>query len=280
MQSRDQFFSFSPKDPLLKGKIAYYYIHYSDDPKNDLSFQYFPHFRNALTVYLNADLKLEGMNSRVKEGARGNYNCIFSKNYSESVSVRILGRFWKLGIAFEPLGYNHFIPKPLSEWLYSGQNDVSVLEADLESIVLNCYQSNPESCVEILDAYFLLRMSPLKDGNRLRQILHFLMDVNTERNVQELSAELNLDRRTLLRLVQKHLCTSVKEYQQLVKFRLALNNYIEAGKETTFTELAYNHRYYDQPAFIRHFKKITDKTPRNFFKHIHRFGTFDTYWAK
>jgi len=280
VKSRDHFLSFSPKDKRLKGKIAYYYVHYSDDPENDLSFRYFPHFRNALTIYLNARLKLEGMNSTVKEGATGAFNCIFSKNYTESVSVKIKGRFWKLGIAFEPLGYNQFIPKPLSDWLPSGKNDVSVLESALKPVAIDCFQSNPDGCVEILDTYFLQRLSALKDENRLKQILNLLMDVDTERNVQELSADLNLDRRTLLRLVQKHLCTSVKEYQQLVKFRLALNNYIEAGKETTFTELAHNHRYYDQPAFIRHFKKITGKTPRNFFKHIHHFGTFDTYWAR
>ncbi len=220
------------------------------------------------------------MNSVVKEGQPGAYSCIYSRNYTESVSVKISGKFWKLGIAFEPLGYNHFIPVPLAEWIPNGQNDVSDIEIELREVAQACHLARMDECVNLLDSYFLKRLAIPENHEVMTRIVSSMMNVDVEQNVQELAEYLKLDRRTLLRLVQKHLCTSAKTYQQLIKFRLALNEYIEARAKTSFTQLALNHRYYDQPAFIRHFKKITGKTPRAFFQHIHQFGSFDTYWTK
>ena len=113
----------------------------------------------------------------------------------------------------------------------------------------------------------------------VQRAVKLLIESSGEYQMQALASELDINRKTLLRHFQKALSTSPKGYQKLIRFRNALNNYSESTQAQTFTELALEHAYYDQPAFTKHFKQITGLSPRKFFKRIQQFGTADTYWA-
>jgi hypothetical protein len=93
--------------------VSYYYLHYSDDPLFSGSFVYYPHYRNAITCYADATFSDRG--SRIIAGHKGAFHSVFSRNYHHCIHVEPKVPFRKLGIAFEPLGLNHFLQVPLSQ---------------------------------------------------------------------------------------------------------------------------------------------------------------------
>ncbi|MBC8644995.1 helix-turn-helix transcriptional regulator [Flavobacterium lindanitolerans] len=80
--------------------------------------------------------------------------------------------------------------------------------------------------------------------------------------VAALSEKLKTNRKTLLRLFQKHLLCSVEEYKKMVRFRQAINFSQEQNGANTLTEVALFSQYYDQADFIRQFKSITKESPK------------------
>ncbi len=140
------------------------------------------------------------------------------------------------------------------------------------------YSSAESDRIAMLDEFMLRKYIGFDQPILAKAVQRILQNDGTA-GVTEIADEMGMSRKTLLRLFQKHLCCSVEEYKNLVKFRNALNDYRESEADTTFTELAHKHLYYDQPAFIKHFKSITGLSPRAFFASLQRYGERDTYWT-
>jgi hypothetical protein len=49
--SHTLFRTFQPRDPALRGIIAYYYLHHAEADTPEQRFIYYPHYRNAVTCY-------------------------------------------------------------------------------------------------------------------------------------------------------------------------------------------------------------------------------------
>ncbi len=99
MQAGEHFHTYIPKAATLQGVVAYYYLHYSDDPNFNGSFVYYPHYRNAVTCYTNVDAEFGPRQSRVVAGRPGSFHALFSRNYHHSITVALQGPFRKMGIA-------------------------------------------------------------------------------------------------------------------------------------------------------------------------------------
>lgn len=278
MAPTEHFLTYDPLHPGLEGRVAYYYLHYSDDPAFESNFVYYPHYRNAVTAYLDAEVIFDDYGSRVTSAQGAAFTPLFARDYFHGISVHIKGPFRKLGIAFEPLGVNHFLERPLSEVAPSVVGAFPFFGEKHERAVRAAFEHPDQNPAPILDD---LLMHHMRDFNQdtLREAVARILRNDGTSGVEELAAHFGLSRKTLLRHFKKHLCCSVEEYKNLVKFRNALNDYHDSKDATTFTELAYKHAYYDQPAFIRHFKSITGSTPRAFFAGLKRYGERDTFWT-
>lgn len=271
------FQTFEPENPELKGLIAYYYIHKNECNQYQEQFQYYPHYRNAITTYVDSNVELSNSGSHITPDRNKPITTLFSRNYDAAIKVNLQGSFYKLGIAFEPLGLNHFIDKPFSEIAPERVNLFTQFGSDYRELVKNVLKSEI-SPVNDLDAFFLSQKKEFANP-RLQSVLNILFTKGGEQSVQTLAENQDVSRKTLLRDFQKNLACSVKTYQRLIRFRQALNNYQQAGKKTSFTELALEHSYYDQPAFIKNFKEITGYKPRTFFEKLKQYGQADTFWS-
>jgi AraC-like DNA-binding protein len=278
MQPTEHFQTHTPKDPNLKGLVAYYYVHSSTDPTFESSFTYYPHYRNAITIYLDCEVQFSDSTSLVGPGKAGSSCVLFSRNYDRRISVHLKGAFKKIGIAFEPLGINAFLDSSLSAVAPDRVNDFDLFDAGLPNTVRKGLNGSSDNLVSDIDTFLISKYKDF-DHAPLQTAVSELLRADGGVGVEDLSAQLGISRKTLLRMFREHLCASVEGYKKLVRFRNALNHYLLSENKTTFTALALDHQYYDQPAFIKHFKSITGLSPRAFFAQLKHYGEKDTFWA-
>lgn len=257
-------------------EVAYLYVHSGAD---NAPFTYFPHYRNAITAYFDAEVTLEPRRSLILPKKNKPLQLIASRNYDRGIEVELHGPFLKVGIAFEPLGMNAFlgdgwVPVPphtfVPDSTWPTLRNFLILHKD-------AFRANPEAALHELAA-FLVAQPRYPVPEDLRMAVGRLIDSHGNIHVEELAERLSITRKTLYRRFQQHLGCSVETFRMLVRFRAALNHYLTADERLSFTALAADHAYYDQPAFIRHFKKITGLTPRHFFRNIRQHGQADTWW--
>lgn len=276
--SNAKFLTYNPRHPALAGLVAYYYVHFSDDEHHDSRFEYYPHYRNAVTAYLDTELRFDDFGSETAPLNGKSFTPLYTRNYSHSITVHLQGRFRKIGIAFEPLGVNHFLDESLCNVAPRTVNPLSGFGSDFEPVVRAVLKDPEADPVWVLDDFMLGRFTGFQCPT-LKRAVRILIENEGESSVDALASELRINRKTLLRHFRKHLCCTVEDYRKLIRFRNALNDYREQTEQMTFTELAHKHSYYDQPAFIRHFKLVTGLTPRAFFAGLRHYGANDTYWS-
>jgi len=277
--SVDHFITYKPKAPELGGIIAYYYLHTCKEPGATHRFVYYPHFRNAITCYLNADADIKKGRAKVTPNASAGLIALFSRNYDERILVSIEAPFTKLGVAFEPLGVQRFLNRKFSEVAVKTTVPFTELGDGFADLALTVLKHPMEDPTTRLDGFFLENLQPSKDADMDRVVAHFFSE-KEHSPLDELAAEYGLSLRSLQRKFKEHLMCTPREYRRLIRFRRAVNTYQFAERHTSFTQLAHENNYYDQPAFVNHFKQISGRSPRDFFDHIQQYGSEDTFWTK
>lgn len=184
-----------------------------------------------------------------------------------------------MGIAFEPLGLQRFIRRKFNEVVHSSRIEFDEFDLEFSQIIQRILTSELTDPSHELDRYFADRLHNDPDPI-VESSVRVLFSNEEFSSLEELAVQQGLTLRSLQRKFKDHLGCTPREYQKLIQFRNAVNTYQFAEEHTSFTELAHDHNYYDQPAFIKHFKKVTGKKPREFFSHLKQFGTEDTFWIE
>jgi AraC-like DNA-binding protein len=149
----------------------------------------------------------------------------------------------------------------------------------MEPILDEVYKTDViEKKVELLDEYFLSKYTGFK-ASKIEEAIQTLLQSELKYSVEELANELDVSRKTLYRLFQKHQNCSAIDYIKLIQFRKSIDTFQNSQDKTTLTELALNTEYYDQADFIHHFKKLTGFNPKPFFKGVSDLGKEGTYWT-
>ncbi len=278
IEDKESYISVKPNNEVLQQYIAYYYFNASDTKDYKKKFIFYPHYKNALTVYKNAKINFSENASHVIPNNAKNYEITYTGIHSEGRIGIIDAPFNKLGIVYQPLGINSFLRAPLSEVIkespksdfdYFGQNFIGVLDFIYGTDKL-------EEKINGLDDFFNGQLQPIEE-QRIISAVSLLLDEDL--SIQNLSQRLNISRKTLLRLFKKHLNCTPKTFATIVKFRKALNLYQSKENKPQLTQFAYENEYYDQSDFIKHFKKVTGFNPKNFFANISHLGSEDTFWT-
>jgi len=275
---KEEFIAVSTKNEFLKKFIPYYYFYETFDDDFYNSFDYYPHFRCGLTVYKNSDVTWDA-DTRYINQIEGKNTVIFTKNIKTKHIAVDKGVINKICIAFEPLGINHFI-------------DTQLCDLGTESLCYFDYFGSPflDACEKvhstadidqktaILDAFFLSKYQPFSE-TRMTVAVKILLNKDESMTIQKLSDLVGVNRKTLNRLFQKHLCCSPISFKKIIKFRSALNQHQATNSSKNLTDIAYDNHYYDQSEFINHCKKLTGLSPKSFFSEIQQRGSVDIYWS-
>lgn len=280
MINKDFFVTKKPTSVFLQKYIAYYYFHKCSDVETQKRYIFYPHYKNALSIYKNSiTFYIDGI-YKTEPSLLYDYYYVYAGIYKEFQRVIQQAPFSKIGIVFQPLGLNHFIRKNLVQ-LQKKESDVrfNYFKTSMQPFLDDIYSlENISSKVTLLDTYFERQYVGFED-ERMKKAIDFLLSADKKYTVKVLAEQLEMNRKTLLRLFQKHLCCSVKDYINVVQFRKALLSYQLAENKPLLTSLAYDTGYYDQSEFINHFKKITGFNPTKVLSNIQKLGNEDTFWT-
>ncbi|WP_088342436.1 AraC family transcriptional regulator [Robiginitalea sediminis] len=268
----------TPQISSLQQCIDNYYFLRIDEPSFEESFTHFPHFRTTINVYQNAEIEIRRDSRTICHNQNKRLDTIFTNNISHAKKAFLRGPINIIGNSFRPLGINHFL------------SGTSFIKADESVVLLNNYWKGFEenmsavfACTsiqaktEMLDEYFASIYCPF-DQNILKAIVVEIILAKGAIQVKILANKYEINRRTLLRMFNKHLGCSISDFKQVVRFRCAVDNYQRNAAKPSFTELSYNHNYYDQSDFIKHFKMLTKEIPREVLTKMTTVGNQDLYW--
>tara|TARA_B110000902_G_C14262057_1_gene570118 strand:+ start:92 stop:937 length:846 start_codon:yes stop_codon:yes gene_type:complete len=278
--NQEKFITKKPNSPFLQQYISYYYFHNSLDDYDRKKYIYYPNIKSALTIYKNSKVTFNDTYSITEPDSETDFSFLYSGIQKQLRTSEIIAPFDKIGIVFNELGINHFIKQPLSSILtHTDDKQFNHFGNDLINSCKSIYNTiELNEKINLLDNFFESKFCDFKD-DKLKDCIHTIDSSKQKLTVSEVSEQLQINRKTLLRLFKKHLCCTTKEYLNIIQFRKSLNQYLLINKKQSFTELAIDSQYYDQSQFINHFKKLSGENPKTFFKNIEHLGSEDTFWT-
>jgi AraC-like DNA-binding protein len=279
IDENESFISITPKNELLKSHISYYYFHESYDSNFSKKIIYHPHFVTGINSYKNVKI-IKTDNGR--EYVPINSNKIthtVTVNKHQSKIVQMNGVFMKIGIVFNSLGINNFINVPLSELVDDTLSFFNYFGEEFNVVVKKVFETNIiEEKQMLLDDFFLLKHIEFKE-EKLINAVELILQCNDKIRVSDIANSVNTSRATLLRLFKKHLCFSVEEFINVVRFRKVLHDYLNYESKPKLTQIAIDAHYYDQSDFIKRINKITSVNPKLFFKNVRKIENSQIYWT-
>lgn len=251
-----------PKSELISKYVSYYYFHDSDEADPQRSFVFFPHFKHGFTAYKTGD----------------SFITKYTMNYDRQIRVRLPDPFHKLGIAFHPLGINHFVSEHVEKLHHKESLEFSHWNPEIFPELEEIYQAESIGQKrDLLDRMLEKRFRPNPDLQLVQQALKHIFNTFGTIQVDELAEKIGVSRKTLLRHFRKHLDCSIEEYKKVVKFRTSIQAASNQGLKN-LTEVSLYSLYYDQADFTNRFKELTGQSPTTFFASIRKMGDEDIFW--
>lgn len=263
---------FSPKHPLLRRHIEYYYFLKTDSSGFRSRYYAFPNTLQSFNIHRNATCRIDSSGIVVQGGSiPGNYLMIAQGKHELPLYVELGGILDKVTIVFKPLGLNHFISKSLlsvtpgtsqvvTDWLQHQH-----CSAFLDSF----YQTEDQHRrIDILETFLLTIYRTLPGASVLEQAIERLMDFEGEPAVEEIIRDLDMNSRTFNRLFLRELALSPVRFRKIARFRHSLKNKIFSQHFETLTEIGYRSNFFDQAYFVKVYRKLTGQNPSLFFKTI------------
>lgn len=179
-----------------------------------------------------------------------------------------------IGIKFKPAGFYSFANKAGRELIDLTNTvididtifDVNTGQAEQAILSLN----KPEDKIDYLD--HLLFNSELKEDPTVIKLNHIVADIAVDKSIMKVSdicIKFGIEQRSLQRLFIKYIGISAKWVINRYRMHDALTS-IESTDAIDWAELATKLGYYDQSHFIKAFKSLTGKTPKDHHGDISR----------
>lgn len=170
------------------------------------------------------------------------------------------------GIRFHPAISYGLFKKHVSHPCALNTSDPLLLPLDLLHQQLNQHHSHSGRMLCLLK---WLKSSFDVDDLRPKSLAQAIDNIDQQRSVSGLKADIPVSQRQLERHFQKWLGMSAKHYQRIVRTRNALSDF-RSNPNTPLIELAQNHGFTDQAHMTREFKAIAKITPGQYRKKLVR----------
>jgi len=95
--------------------------------------------------------------------------------------------------------------------------------------------------------------------------MRYMYDIQGRVSIRSLAEKLSYSERTIRRTFQKELGLSPKELVGIIRFQSLLHELYHTT-QSSYTDIAMKYGYYDQPHFIKDFKRYYGRSPNQVFK--------------
>ena len=126
-----------------------------------------------------------------------------------------------------------------------------------------------------LEGYLLSRLAPRWVADRRIMDAVASMLEQPERPMGALAADAGLTPKGFIALFKRHCGVTPKRFAEVCRHHAFLQQLPVEGPLPSWTELLAHAPYYDQPAFIREFRRFTGMTPTAFVEHRRKYGASD-----
>ena len=262
------FETFRPKNNIIKKYVQYYYLEI-DDHNIEREFTCFPHYNTAISIYKS--------HKRFKDATVEFHPHllpiqIFTPLRKEALTVKQIGEIYRIVIVFNPMGiqnffYNLNFTDYITDFYFFKKDEINQLftTTDIETLG------------NLLDSFLIKRFC--KNENEIvKNAIFKILNDSQSLKISELSKNLIISRRHLNRLFNESLGISVKNFQEIVRFRNAMTHKIFQKPLDNFTEISYEYNYSDQSHLNKVFSKLTHNSPTKFLKKGTYLGSEDIFW--
>lgn len=169
------------------------------------------------------------------------------------------------GVKFKAHGLHPFLGIPMNHVSNDIHDATSLFEANvLQEVENRLHEAHSNDERTSLIEQFLMRRLRHPCDLRVMWATSRIQHQKGRVSVRRLAEDANLSERRLRDLFRKHIGTSPKSYSRLVRFSDLIKSFRNPQNAKQLSRLALDVGYYDQPHFIREFRRITEKTPRQF----------------
>lgn len=129
--------------------------------------------------------------------------------------------------------------------------------------------------LEGFEGFLTSRLVPRwRADHRIRDAVRSMQEQPT-RSMGTLAADAGLTPKGFIALFRRHVGVTPKRFAEVGRHHAFLQQLPLEGQLPSWTELLAHAPYYDQPAFIREFRRFTGMTPTAFVEHRRRYGATD-----
>lgn len=253
--------TYIPQSPILQKYIECFYVFNAQSP-NQLSYLAFPHYNNGLSFFKGVEIIRKEFQIDIVESSNSKVQIELLGKYLNPLLIKYSGRIQEISIVFKPLGINRFIRQNYhtiaSNFSQEFQN--SRWQIFGEKLFTS------ENSINSLEEFLLSEFNEMEEITKLEQTLSLFENVEVNYSITEIALTAGYNVKTFQRHFTKHMGCSPLDYRGIIKFRKAIVSKLYNKELKSLTDITFENNYFDQSHFIREFKRLTNHSPKNFFK--------------
>jgi AraC-like DNA-binding protein len=192
--------------------------------------------------------------------------CFVFGQITSPLDIEPTGRTGIFAVRFHPESFMPFSTKPVHEMENKAVSLVELYGEDglrFEQEILAA--KTTEERIEICETFLMGRLSTPEAMDRIvKSSVETILSLNGNLSVEELTQNLNVNRRQLERRFSSVIGISPKQLARIVRLQATIKMLLN-GQFTSLTAVAYEGDFYDQAHFIKDFKAFTGMSPKKFY---------------
>lgn len=185
---------------------------------------------------------------------------------TQPLDIEPTGETGIFAIRFHPDGFIPFATIPIYEMENRAVSLEELFGKDgirLANEVLSAITN--EDRMKMVESFLIKRLTSPQTVDRIaKSSVEVILQLNGQLSVDELSDQLNINRRQLERKFASVIGLSPKQLSKIIRLQATLK-LIAANRFESLTAIAYEGNYYDQAHFIKDFKEFTGMSPKKFY---------------
>lgn len=192
--------------------------------------------------------------------------CFVIGQLTRPLEIEPTGKTGIFAARFHPDGFLPFASIPVKEMENTAFPLSELFGKDgqeIEQIIINAESTSER--IKHIETFLAKHLSSNNTAERMvKSTVETILTANGQLSIDQLSKQINLNRRQLERKFSAVIGLSPKQLSKIIRLQATLKILLN-GQFNRLTHLAYENEYYDQAHFIKDFKEFTGCTPKEFY---------------